>query len=165
MKPLRHIAFTIMALSLIPWMSTDSFAASTPGAQLGSLVCKSQPGTRVQFFLRSSVAIKCTFKSPTGEEKYKGEIGLLGVDLSKKSEETLNFTVVGVSANVKMGSHSLAGDYVGASLSAGVIKTGVGTTQFVGGIKKSFSLVPSLDTFKGTGISAGVSRMKLLADK
>ena len=64
------------------------------GVQLGNLVCKSQPGTRVQYFLRSSVAIKCTYKTAKGMEKYKGEISFLGINLSKKSEETLHFTVL-----------------------------------------------------------------------
>lgn len=165
MKPLRYFSLVILGLWLVPWASPVSGAEGQPGVQLGRLVCQSQPGTRVQYFLRTSVAIKCTFSTMSEKEKYKGEIGLLGVDLSKKSEETLYFTVVGLTENVKMGSHSLSGDYVGASISAGVIKTGVGTTQFVGGLEKSFSLVPSLDTFKGAGITAGVSRMKLLADK
>ena len=64
-----------------------------------------------------------------------------------------------------MGSHTLAGDYAGASVSVGVYKEGIGTTAFVGGLKNNFSLVPSFDTFKGTGISAGVSRLKLTVDK
>ena len=162
MRTFRRIAFAVIVVSLVAWMNPLAFAEKHAGAQLGSLVCKSKPGTRVQFFLRSSVAVQCTFKTPKGQESYKGEIGLLGFDLSKKSEETLYFTVLGVAANIEMGSHSLSGEYVGASLSVGIVKKGYGTTQFVGGVKKGFSLVPSLDTFKGTGISAGVSRMKLM---
>ena len=167
MKIIRRIGFALIALSLISAIQLPAAGAAekTPGVQLGSLVCKSQPGTRVQIFLKTSVAIKCTFKiSIKGEERYKGEIGFLGIDLSKKSEETLNFTVIGLTTNVKIGDHSLEGDYSGASVSVG-LKEGLGSTQFVGGLKKAFSLVPSLDTFKGTGISAGVSRMKLMADK
>lgn len=162
MKHFRRIVIAAAVVSLTAWMSPQAFAEKTPGGQLGSLVCKSRPGTRVQFFLRSSVAVKCTFKTNKGQESYKGEIGLLGIDLSKKSEETLYFTVLGVTEDVEMGSHTLRGDYVGASVSAGVYKEGAGSTQFVGGVKKSFSLVPSLDTFKGTGITVGVSRMKLM---
>ncbi len=140
-------------------------AEKTAGVQLGTLLCKSQPGTRVQIFLRSSVAIKCTYKNSIGEERYNGEMGLLGIDLSKKSEETLNFIVVGLTTNINIGGHSLAGDYSGASVSAGLYQEGLGSTQFLGGLNDSFSLLPSLDTFKGTGISAGVSRMTLTADK
>lgn len=163
MRTFRHIAFALFVVSLFAWLNPLAFAAKEPGIQVGSLVCKSKPGTRVQFFLRSSVAVSCTFKTPSGQEKYKGEIGLLGIDLSQKSQETLYFTVLGVGTDVKMGSHSLKGDYVGASISIGIVKEGVGTTQFVGGINNSFNLVPSLDTFKGTGISVGVSRLKLMA--
>ncbi|MFC1491464.1 DUF992 domain-containing protein [Nitrospinota bacterium] len=167
MKIICRIGFVLIVASLISaiQLPVAGAAEKTGGVHLGSLVCKSQPGTRVQIFLRSSVAIKCTFKTAKGEERYKGEIGFLGIDLSKKSEETLNFTVVGLTTNINMGDHTLAGDYAGASVSAGVYKEGYGSTQFVGGIQKNFSLIPSLDTFKGTGISAGVSRMKLLADK
>ena len=43
-------------------------AEKTAGVQLGTLLCKSQPGTRVQVFLRSSVAIKCTYKNSIGED-------------------------------------------------------------------------------------------------
>ena len=108
------------------------------------------------------MAVKCTFKTDKGQESYKGEIGLLGIDLSQKSEETLHFTVLGVTEDIEMGSHTLTGDYIGASVSVGIYNEGGGTTQFVGGANKSFSLVPSLDTYKGTGISVGVSRMKLM---
>jgi hypothetical protein len=167
MKIIRRYGIAVVAASLIVagYFSVVEAAAKKEGVQLGSLVCKSQPGTRVQIFLQSSVAIKCTFKTSSGEEKYKGEIGFLGIDLSKKSEETLKFTVLGLTTDVSMGSHTLAGDYAGASVSVGVYKEGIGTTAFVGGLKNNFSLVPSFDTFKGTGISAGVSRLKLTVDK
>ena len=64
-----------------------------------------------------------------------------------------------------MGTHTLAGDYAGVSASMGIYKEGIGTTQFVGGLYENFSLVPSLDTFEEAGISAGVSRMKIMPDK
>lgn len=136
-------------------------AAEQAGVNLGSLTCKSKPGTGVQLLLVSSVAIECTFKTPAGEEKYKGEIGFLGVDLSRKDEQTLLFTVVGLTRNVKIGTHSLEGDYLGASVAAGILGQGVGSTALVGGVRKSFNLVPSADTFKGAGISAGGTRMHL----
>ena len=110
MRSFRHFIIAAAVVSLAAWISPQAFAEKTPGGQLGSLVCKSRPGTRVQFFLRSSVAVKCTFKTDKGQESYKGEIGLLGIDLSKKSEETLYFTVLGVTENVEMGSHTLSGD-------------------------------------------------------
>jgi len=153
------------ALALVVAASVSLVLAPRPDAQegvtLGSLVCKTQPGTKVKLFLSSSVAIECTFKTQAGQEHYKGELGFLGIDLSKKTAETLNFTVVGLTTNVKMGSHSLSGGYVGATISAGVYKKGYGSTQLVGGIKKSFSLVPSIDTFEGTGLTAGTTRMSL----
>ncbi len=162
MKIARRIALMLFITSLAGVFSLPAArAAEGPGVSLGSLTCKTLPGTRVRLLLSSSVAIECTFKTAAGQEQYKGEIGFLGVDLSKKSEETLHFTVLGLAADIKMGSHSLAGGYAGASVAAGLVEKGYGSTQFVGGVKKSLSLVPSIDTFKGTGISAGVSRMHL----
>ena len=163
-RPIFYAVF-VLSVSLALGPSVAGAAEKKEGGQLGSLVCKSKPGSRVQYFLRTSVAINCTFKTAKGMEKYKGEIGFLGIDLSKKSEETLNFTVMGLTTDINMGSHTLAGDYSGASASVGIYKEGVGTNVFVGGVQNNFSLVPSLDTFKGTGISAGVSRMKLISDK
>ena len=136
-------------------------AGAAEGVNLGNLTCATKPGTAVQLLLVSSVAVECTFKTAAGEETYKGEIGFLGVDLSRKDSQTLLFTVGGLTANVKMGSHSLKGDYIGASVAAGILGQGVGTTALIGGLQRSFNLVPSVDTFKGAGISAGGTRMSL----
>lgn len=140
-------------------------AAEQAGVNLGSLTCKTKPGTGVQLLLVSSVSVECTFKTAGGEEMYKGEIGFLGVDLSRKDEQTLLFTVVGLTGDVKMGAHSLQGDYLGASVAAGILGKGAGTTALIGGVKKSLNLVPSVDTFKGAGISAGGTRMHLEPSK
>lgn len=70
---------------------------------------------------------------------------MLGLDLRERNESTLFFTVIGLAKDVRIGQHSLAGGYVGASISASIDK-GFGSTQFVGGLKRSFSLIPSLDT-------------------
>ena len=153
-------ALLVLLVSLLAVASTAG-AAEQGGVNLGSLTCKTKPGTNVQLLLVSSVAVECTFKTAGGEEMYNGEIGFLGVDLSRKDEQTLNFTVLGVSRDVKMGSHSLQGDYLGTTVAAGMGGKGVGSTALVGGLRKSFNLVPSADTFKGAGISAGGTRMNL----
>lgn len=166
MRFVRHgllILFVSVFLGAFHLFPAESYGAE--GVELGQLICKSKPGSREQLFFSSSVAIKCTFTTLAGKENYKGEIGLLGVDLSQKSEQTLYFTVFGFGTNIKMGAHGLAGEYVGTSISASLIKEGLGSSQFVGGVRESLSLVPSLDTFKGVGISIGVSRMKLEAGK
>lgn len=166
MKIFSRAAFVLFAISLILGLSAPTApAAEKEGIQLGKLTCKTRPETRTKLFLRSSVVINCSFETKQGTEKYKGEIGFLGVDLSKKSEEVLYFTVVGLTSDYRVGSHSLAGGYVGAQLAAGIVKHGIGTSGFVGGLKKNFSLVPSIDVFKGAGITLGVSKMQLAADK
>ena len=162
MRFARGVMLALLAAFLVgPVGAYPASAAEQGGVNLGNLTCKTKPGTSVQLLLVSSVVVECTFKTAGGEEKYKGEIGFLGVDLSRKDEQTLLFTVVGLTADVKMGAHSLAGDYLGASVAAGMLGKGVGSTALVGGIKKSLNLVPSADTFKGAGISAGGTRMHL----
>ncbi|MBI3128028.1 MAG: DUF992 domain-containing protein [Candidatus Tectomicrobia bacterium] len=156
-------ACRVMSVLLVSFLigAAPAGAAEQGGVNVGSLTCKTKPGTSVQLFLVSSVAVECAFKTTGGEEMYKGELGFLGVDLSRKDEQTLNFTVLGVTRDIKMGAHSLQGDYLGTSVAAGMGGKGVGSTALVGGLRKSFNLVPSADTFKGAGISAGATRMNL----
>lgn len=165
MKISARVVFVAAAVALVLGvLAPGARAAEEKEAnvvKLGELTCKTLPGTEVKLFLRSSVAVDCTFKQGGQEEHYKGELGFLGVDLRKKSEETLYFAVMGATANVPMGGHALVGDYVGASVSAGIYKEGYGTTMLVGGFQKGFSLVPSVDTFKGIGLTIGGSRMHL----
>ena len=162
MKFARGVMLAFLVVSLAGLAGAYAAgAAEQGGVNLGSLTCKTNPGTGVHLLLISSVAVECTFKTSGGEEMYKGEIGFLGVDLSRKEEQTLNFTVLGISRDVKVGSYPLEGDYLGASVAAGMLGKGVGSTALVGGIKKSLNLVPSADTFKGAGISAGGTRMHL----
>jgi len=131
------------------------------GVNLGRLTCKTEPGTRTQRFLRSSVALDCVFKTDKGEEKYKGEIGFLGVDLGKREERTLYFRVFGYATDARLGSYPLQGDYLGTSIGAGAYGQGYGSSALVGGIQKSFNIVPSVETFKGAGITAGGTKMHL----
>ena len=166
MKFARGMVLVLLAVSLALLVgSYPAGAAAQGGVNLGTLTCKSKPGTGVHLLLVSSVAVECAFKTSSGEEMYKGELGFLGVDLSRKDEQTLAFTVVGLTGDVKMGAHSLQGDYLGASVAAGILGKGAGTTALIGGVKKSLNLVPSVDTFKGAGISAGGTRMHLEPSK
>ncbi len=161
MKTLYRVGLAALFASVIASTSVP-VAGAAEGVHLGTLTCKTLPGKRTNLLFRSSVALQCTFQTAQGKEHYRGEVGLLGVNLSKKGEETLHFTVLGLSKNTAMGAHLLSGGYWGASVSADIEK-GIGSTQFVGGFNKGFSLVPSIDTSNGTGISAGVSRMTLEA--
>ena len=164
MKALNRCGYVLVIATLFAGLGFSSVAAQEGGIQLGSLICKTIPGTSKNLILSSSVSISCTYKTNQGEEKYKGEIGMLGLDLREKNELTLFFTVVGLTKDVRIGQHSLAGGYLGASISVSIDK-GIGSTQFVGGLKRNFSLIPSLDTNRGMGIAAGVSRMNLEPDK
>ena len=135
------------------------------GVEIGYLACRAIPGTRLNLLVTSSVDVRCTFKSPLGVEFYRGETGIgLGVDLSIKSVEKIDFAVIGATSNYRIGAHSLSGKYVGgkASASAGV---GVGAAALVGGGSKNFSLQPvALEGNTGFGASAGLGYLTLEPD-
>ena len=143
------------------WMALPAEAAEKKGGiKLGTMTCESLPKTQVKIFLRSSVRVKCTFKSQIGQENYVGEFGLLGIDLSKKSAQKMSFVVFGGTADIKPGAHSLRGDYNGVHASVG-LGVGGGVNHMLGGWKDSFSLVPSIETHKGIGVTVGGTRLNL----
>ncbi len=164
MNGILSVALVGAVLALLPW----SQAEAAKGIKLGVLECTSLPGTRVQIFLRTSVRVKCTFTASrlqgggqSGKsEDYVGEFGLLGVDLSKKSAQKMNFAVFGLSGDIKIGSHALRGDYNGVQATVG-IGVGGGPNHLLGGWKDSFSLAPSLETHKGIGVTVGGTRLHL----
>ena len=143
-------------------------AEAQEGVKLGILKCRSLPNTRVQIFLRTSVRVSCTFTasriqgggSSGKTEKYKGEFGLLGIDLSKKEEQAMTFVIFGLAKNYKIGAHALAGDYRGVQATIG-LGVGGGPNHLLGGLKDSFSLAPSLETHKGIGVTLGATRLSL----
>ncbi|MGH8565239.1 MAG: DUF992 domain-containing protein [Gammaproteobacteria bacterium] len=142
-------------------------AADTPsGAKIGTLTCKSVPGTRRSILIHSSVEVSCDYKEGIVEEKYKGETGIaLGVDLNLKQDETLAWAVFAPASDVSAGNYALAGKYTGAKASA-TVGVGVGANVLIGGGKKSFTLQPvSLTGSKGVGVAGGVGYLYLESDK
>ncbi len=161
MKTLARIGLAALVASLFASAPLPS-AEAVQGVNLGTLTCNTIPGLRTNLLFSSSVPLRCVYRTHRGEEQYRGEIGHLGIDLSKKGMETLRFTVVGLTADTAVGAHTLSGGYVGTSVSVGLAK-GFGSTQLVGVSRRSISLVPSFDTFDGIGLTAGLSRMTLEA--
>lgn len=134
-------------------------------AELGVLICKSVPDSRVNLVIRSTVDIKCTLQYAGGAiEHYKGETGIaIGLDLSFKGDEEFAFTVIAASA-IAPGNHPLSGKYIGgkASASAGF---GIGAAALVGGSNDGFGLNPvSLDTNRGVGIAGGIGFLYIEPD-
>ena len=132
-------------------------AASAEGSSsIGILSCKAVPGTRLNLIVRSTVDVRCTFKSDGITESYVGETGIaLGLDLSFRKDEQFAFSVLSAS-NKAPGNHALAGKYIGgkAAAAAGV---GLGAAALIGGSGDSFGLQPlALESSKGVGVAAGI---------
>ena len=160
-QKMTTIIATIFLAAMSSGMTPMAQAAEKEGGiKLGVLTCISLPKTEVKIFLRTSVRVKCTFKSQIGEEKYEGEFGLLGIDLSKKTAQKMTFVVFGATGDVKPGAHSLRGDYNGVMATVG-IGVGGGPNALLGGWKDSFTLAPSLETHKGIGVTIGGTRLNL----
>ncbi len=139
----------------------ESLAAET-GVNAGVLTCHSLPKTRVNWILYSSVELRCVFDTPRGQEHYAGKTGIgLGVDLAWRPESVLRFVVLMASTDVEIGSHALAGQYAGGSVSASVGTT-VGVSVLVGGGPENISLEPlAVETGSGLGAAAGLSYLTL----
>jgi len=160
-QKMAMIIATFLLVAMHSGMTSLAQAAEKQGGiKLGVLTCISLPKTEVKIFLRTSVKVKCTFKSQIGEEKYEGEFGLLGIDLSKKSAQKMSFVVFGATENIKPGAHSLRGDYNGVQATVG-LGVGGGPNHLLGGWKDGFSLAPSLETHKGIGVTLGGTRLNL----
>ncbi len=136
---------------------------STAGTKIGILTCKTVPNSGVNLLIHSTVDITCRFESTDGSgvEHYVGETGIgLGIDFSYDIKKQMVFTVF--AADMKKGSHKLAGKYggAGASVSAGV---GAGVQLLVGGSNRSVSLQPVIEGSTGVGASAGITYLYLQA--
>ena len=164
MSRIFSVVLLAVVFGLLPWNQ----AGAAEGVKLGVMKCRSLPNTRVQIFLRTSVRVKCTFTASRAQgggqsgksEDYVGEFGLLGIDLSHKTAQKMNFVIFGLTSDIKIGSHSLRGDYNGVQATVG-IGVGGGPNHMLGGWKDSFSLVPSLETHRGIGVTVGGTRLHL----
>jgi len=160
------IVLGMTAVALMPAQQLLAAPASTTaGAKIGTLDCKTVPGSGVNLLIHSTVDVTCVFKSTAGEtEHYKGETGIgLGVDLNVKRDERLGYVVF--ASDFKKGSYKLAGKYVGAGGSA-TVGVGVGAQALIGGSNKSVSLHPLvLSASTGLGVTGGVTYLYLEANK
>ncbi len=154
---LKNLSLSVVSLFVV---LTNGFVQAEDeqgGIEIGVLICKVIPGTRVNLLIRSTADVECTFDNQGTVERYRGETGIaLGLDLSIKNDEKMAFTVLAASSDVNPGAYSLAGKYVGGQASAAV-GVGLGAKVLVGGGEKNFSLQPlALETSTGFGASAGL---------
>lgn len=154
-------AFAALAASGLP-----ASADAQTGVRIGYLACEAVPGTRLNLLIMSSVDLRCVFNGVNGRENYRGETGIaLGADLNLKGVEKINFAVLAATTDYRIGSHALAGRYLGAkaSASAGI---GAGAAVLLGAGGKNFSLQPlAIEGNVGLGAAAGLGYLYIEPDR
>jgi hypothetical protein len=111
-----------LSFGLLAALAVFGIPQSVPaqsGVRIGAINCEAVPGTRFNLLIMSSVDVRCTFIDANGREHYRGETGIaLGADLNLKGMEKISFAVLAATSDYKIGSHALAGKYLGAKASA-----------------------------------------------
>lgn len=149
---------TILAFGLISLLSGTANASSL-NAEIGLLSCDVSAG--IGLIIKQSQTLNCTFTTSKGEtQKYSGNITEYGIELGEVKEAEMTWTVLAATTTIEPG--ALQGDYAGVNADAS-LSVGAGVNLLVGGLDKSFTLQPlSVDTEKGTSLSAGVTTMSLV---
>ncbi|MGR9090401.1 MAG: DUF992 domain-containing protein [Gammaproteobacteria bacterium] len=131
--------------------------AAEGGIEVGVLTCNVVPGSRVNLLIRSTADVECTYENGGVTEEYHGETGIaLGLDLSFRTNEKMNFAVFAATDDVTPGAKALGGKYVGGQVSAAA-GLGLGAKALVGGGAKNIGLQPlALETSTGIGIAGGL---------
>ncbi len=161
----RHTAIMALAATVLVSPPLVERGHAESGINVGVLTCDQVSGTRVNLIIHSSAQVTCVFDTPWGREHYKGTTGIgLGADLTFGKTSRMTFAVLMATSDVSIGSHSLAGSYVGgkASAAAGV---GVGVAALIGGGAKNVSLQPvAVEMGTGLGASVGLTYLTLEPD-
>ncbi|MGD9502732.1 MAG: DUF992 domain-containing protein [Methyloceanibacter sp.] len=127
--------------------------------KVGTLTCNLS--SSVGMVIGSRQAANCVFTpSHYGKrERYRGDIGRLGLDLGATHGGRLVWGVFASVAGPRPG--ALRGTYVGAAGDAS-IGVGLGANVLVGGSNRSFALQPvSFKAQSGLNIAVGVARLTL----
>jgi hypothetical protein len=156
----------VMCLFSALLLGAAAVYAAGEGVKMGTLTVKAVPGSGKNLIIRSSVDVEAVFTDTAGKKEYYiGEMGYkLGVDLSIKSHEQLEYAVFSPSTAYETGSYALQGKYFGQKATA-QMGIGGGAQILLGGLDKSISLQPlALTGTKGYGVSAGLGYLYLQAD-
>lgn len=163
MRIFDGLSLAAFVSSAIMLATPSQEAMAQAGIELGVLTCTTVPGTARTLLVHSSVESRCVFaRTDGGVERYRGESGIgLGVDLNWGRDETMRFTVISATSDVRPAAYLLAGRYVGAEASA-TLGVGTGTAVLVGGGEKNITLQPlAFATSAGWGLGAGVGYLYL----
>jgi hypothetical protein len=125
--------------------------------EVGVLTCTVAGGQG--FIVGSTRSLDCVFQRPGADERYRGTISRLGIDIGTTQASTIAWAVLAPSAAVPTG--ALAGDYGGISGEA-TLGVGVGANALLGGSAKTIALQPlSVQAQQGLNIAAGVASLSL----
>lgn len=129
-------------------------------SKVGTLTCKTVPGSGYNILIHSARDVRCVFKGTNGQTaRYKGRAGIgLGVDLAFDVKTNITFAVL--AANFKRGANQLAGSYVGGK-AAVALGVGGGAQILIGGGNKSIALQPALSATQGFQVAAGLGYLSL----
>ncbi|MEM7467464.1 MAG: DUF992 domain-containing protein [Pseudomonadota bacterium] len=154
---MKSIQLTSLLGLMLSALVFSTQAQAEGGIEVGVLNCTVVPGSRVNLLIRSTADVECSFEKGGQTETYKGETGIaLGLDLSFRNNERMAFTVIAASEDVRPGSKSLSGKYVGGQVSAAA-GLGLGAKALIGGGAKNIGLQPlAIETSTGIGIAGGL---------
>lgn len=152
---------TLLAVHALP---SSAEMESNSIARIGILHCKQIPGRGFNIIIHSESVFDCVLISPEGRERYVGEAGIgFGIDLEWTRDKTISYSVLAYEGSSVIGDHALAGTYIGAKASAGVV-VGAGAQVLVGGGSNNISLQPlALESYSGLGATAGIGYLSLEA--
>lgn len=153
MKKLALAALLALGLAVSPAVAKDN-----KGVKIGVLSCDVSGG--VGLILASSRSVDCTFERTVGgrNERYKGTIERLGIDIGVTGKAVMAWVVF---APGKLKRGALAGSYGGVSAEASVA-VGLGANVLLGGSNKSVALQPlSVQAQTGLNVAAGIAALRL----
>jgi hypothetical protein len=134
-------------------------AAQTPGTNVGTLTCRTDPS--IGLLIGSRQRMACRF-APSGRypsEAYVGLMNSIGLDIGITAGGVMAWGVLAPGTGPMRG--RLAGTYVGASGAIGV-GVGIGANLLFGGTGRSIALQPvSVEGSVGINLSLGVSSLTL----
>ena len=159
-------SIVIMNLVLVMCFASSAVFAGDAGVKIGTLVVTAIPHSGHNLIIKSSSDVRAVFTDASGnKEHYIGEMGVkLGLDISHKTGEKLEYIVFSASSNYKTGGYALQGKYFGQNVSAELV-VGGGVQVLLGGFNKSLTLQPlALKGTKGYGVTAGLGYLYLQKD-
>ena len=151
----------IVSFCLVVFLWSSITHAADEYVKIGILKCV-KSGKKVNILIHSQYPIKCVFQDAGGgKEKYTGKTGIgLGLDLEILKKARMHFAVLAI-GDLKAGSKSLVGRYIGAKVTVSV-GLGVGIDALVGGGSSHIALQPiALEATKGLGVAAGIGFLEL----